>query len=65
MNADVVLGLFGFEISSIEHTSGAVRIAARYVGSIACPQCSGEQLRSKGRYQRTVRHESWGMRTCF
>ena len=65
MNADVVLGLFGFEITSTEHTGGAVRIAARYIGSVACPQCSGEQLRSKGRYQRTVRHESWGMRHVF
>jgi len=65
MNADVVLGLFGFEITSTEHTGGAVRIAARYIGSVACPECSGEQLRSKGRYQRTVRHESWGMRHVF
>jgi transposase len=65
MNAEAVLGLFGFEISRIEHQGGVVRIEARYAGSICCPECSGEQLRSKGRYQRTVRHESWGMRHVF
>ena len=65
MNAEAVLGLGGFEITSIEHSGGAVRIGARYSGSIACPGCSGEQLRSKGRYVRTVRHETWGMRHCF
>ena len=64
MNAEVVLGLFGFEIHSIEHAGGAVRIAARYAGVIACPECNGEQLQSKGRYQRTVRHETWECGTC-
>lgn len=65
MNSEAVLGVWGYEITSIEHSEGAVRIQARYSGVIACPDCSGERLRSKGRYVRTVRHETWGMRHCF
>jgi transposase len=65
MNSEAVLGVWGYEITSIEHRAGAVRIQARYSGAVACPDCSGEQLRSKGRYLRRVRHESWGMRHCF
>ena len=65
MDSEAVIALANYEIVSIEHSSGAVRIAARYKGAIACPDCSGEQLRSKGRYLRTVRHESWGMRHVF
>jgi transposase len=65
MNSEAVLGVWGYEITSIEHSAGAVRIQARYSGAISCPDCSGEQLRSKGRYLRRVRHESWGMRHCF
>ena len=65
MNSEAVLGVWGYEITSIEHSAGAVRIQARYSGAVACPDCSGEQLRSKGRYLRRVRHESWGMRHCF
>ena len=53
------------EVLSVEHSGGVVRIAARYKGTIACPDCGGEELRSKGRYQGTVRHESWGMRQVF
>lgn len=45
--------------------SETVRILARYTGPIACPECNGERLRSKGRYERAVRHETWGMRHVF
>jgi transposase len=65
MKSEALLGLANYEIVSIEHNGGWVRIGARYSGSIACPDCNGEQLRSKGRYQRTVRHETWGMRPVF
>jgi len=47
MNSEAVLGVWGYEITSIEHSAGAVRIQARYSGAVACPDCSGEQLRSK------------------
>lgn len=62
MDSEAVIGLANYEIVSIEHRGGAVRISARYSGAIACPDCSSEELRSKGRYQRHLRHESWGMR---
>lgn len=34
-------------------------------GPVACPDCRSEELRSKGRYVRTVRHETWGLRHVF
>jgi hypothetical protein len=65
MDSEAVIALANYEIVSIEHSGGAVRISARYKGAVACPECSSEELRSKGRYLRTVRHESWGMRHVF
>jgi transposase len=65
MKSEAVIALANYEIVSIEHNGGSVRISARYQGLIACPDCSSERLRSKGRYQRTVRHESWGMRPVY
>jgi len=49
MNSEAVLGLANYEVTSIEHSGGVVRISARYLGSVACPDCQGEKLRSKGR----------------
>jgi transposase len=60
----VVLGLPDYEISEIQWSGGQVTISARYTGQILCPHCGGAKLRSKGRYQRRVRHENWGMRSC-
>ena len=65
MKSEAILGLFGYEIRAIESSGGEVRIQARYAGAVACPECCSEKLRNKGRYQRTVRHESWGMRRCW
>lgn len=65
MKPEAVIALANYEIVSIEHNGGSVRIGARYKGLIACPDCSSERLRSKGRYQRIVRHESWGMRAVY
>lgn len=42
-----------------------MKISARYTGPISCPACSGDNLRSKGRYVRVVRHESWGTRNSW
>ncbi len=65
MDSESVLGLAQYEITSISDNGGTVQIAARYTGSVACPDCNCEQLRSKDRYVRTVRHETWGMRHVF
>lgn len=47
-------GVANYEVTSIEHSGTVVRISARYLGSIACPDCQGEKLRSKGRHSRAV-----------
>ena len=65
MKSEAVLGLANYEVTGIEHSGGVVRITARYLGSTACPDCQAEKLRSKGRYLRKVRHETWGMRHCW
>ena len=62
MDSEGILGLAQCEITKIDGEGGTARISARYTGPVACPDCSSEQLRSKGRYLRTVRHETWGMR---
>ena len=36
MDSEAVLGLANYEVTSIEHSGGVVRIPARYLGSIAC-----------------------------
>jgi transposase len=64
MHSEMVLGLPDYEITEIQREAGKVCISARYTGEIACPECQSKQLRNKGRYQRRVRHESWGLRQC-
>jgi hypothetical protein len=64
MNSEAVLGLANYEVTSIERGGGVVRISAPCLRSIAFPDCWGEKLRSKGRYLRSARPESWGMRHC-
>ena len=44
MNSEAVLGLAGFQITSIEHSGRAIRIQARYKGAIACPGCSAVSI---------------------
>ena len=60
-----ILGLPEYEVTAMERTGRGVRISARYTGPISCPNCGGTALRSKGRYVRCVRHESWGTRNCY
>jgi transposase len=63
-NPEILLGLPGYQITGIIRERGEVRISARHAGPISCPQCGGVDLRDKGRYARSVRHENWGMRRC-
>jgi len=62
--SELVLGLPDYEINDIQIQDGGMRILARYVGLRLCPHCGGDRLRNKGRYERRVRHENWGMRRC-
>ena len=59
MHSEMVLGLADYEITEIEREAGKVCISARYTGEVACPECQSRHLRSKGRYQRRVRHDSF------
>lgn len=62
ISSEAILGLPQYEITGTEERSGTVIISARYTGPVLCPKCGGNDLRSKGRYLRRVRHESLGMR---
>lgn len=59
-----ILGLPGYQIKEIKRRYGQVEIWARHAGPICCPHCQGQRLRKKDRFERCVRHESWGMHTC-
>jgi transposase len=59
---EIVLGLPGYQITTIDIENGQVRIVARYEGARACPHCGGTRLRSKGIYQRRLRHQDLGLR---
>jgi transposase len=65
MHSDIVLGLPQYEITDIDRDAGMVRIFARYTGRISCPHCDSTNLRNRGAYFRSVRHETWGMRPCI
>jgi len=64
INTEAVLGLPGYEIIAIERHGGRVRLRVRHAGPVTCPHCAGGRLRSKGRCDRRVRHEDWGLRHC-
>ena len=59
---EIVLGLPGYQITTIKIEDGKVRIVARYEGARACAHCGGTRLRSKGIYQRRLRHQDLGLR---
>ncbi len=61
-HSEALLGLPNYQINPIERKEGEVRVSVQYLGPICCPNCGGEHLRDKGRFQRRVRHENWGMR---
>lgn len=62
INAELLLGLPGYQITGMEKMDGEVRIQARYVGVVLCVHCGGAHVRSKGKYIRQVRHEDLGLR---
>lgn len=64
IKSEIVLRLPDYEISDLRISGGGVTISARHTGLRACPHCGSGRLRNKGRYQRRVRHEDWGLRHC-
>jgi hypothetical protein len=59
-NDEIVLGLPGYQITTMDIEDGRVRIVARYEGARGCPHCGGTRLRSQGIYQRRIRHQDLG-----
>lgn len=59
-----MLGLPDYQISGIEKNSGEVLVSALYVGPKDCPHCHSTRQRSKGWYERRLRHENLGLRHC-
>jgi len=57
-----ILGLPGYEIKDIRSEAGFTTIYARYTGDVICPHCGSRRLRTKDRFERRLRHESWGLR---
>lgn len=64
ISSKAVLGLPGYQVTSVKEFGGRVRISASYTGPRSCPHCQGTQLRLKDRRLRRPRHESWGERHC-
>jgi transposase len=61
-NEEILLGLPGYQITGIVLQCGEVRISVRYSGPKSCPHCQSQRQRSKGWYQRLVRHQNLGLR---
>jgi transposase len=64
-DAEIVIGLPGYQIIRIDRVGGKIRIEAGVEKSRSCPHCGGDSLRSKGWWQRQIRHEDWGMRATL
>ncbi len=59
---EIVLGLPGYQVTTIDIWEGKVRVVARYEGVRACSHCQSTRVRSKGLYRRRVRHQDLGER---
>lgn len=62
-HGEAILGLPDYQIKEIRRRNGQVELWARHAGPIACPDCGSRRLRKKDRYERHVRHESYGLFT--
>ena len=54
----------GIKVHSIVR-HGAVHIHAEHIGPVACPRCNSQQLRTKDRFVRKLRHESIGTKNTW
>lgn len=60
----IILGLSGYRIQRI-HGGNTVYMDVTYTGEVLCPHCGSGDLRTKGRYVRELRHDSYGTRPCY
>jgi transposase len=59
-----ILGLPGYDIQKMEGR-GRIIVEARHDGPPRCPFCQGQQVRTKGRFTRRVRHTNCGLQQCW
>lgn len=59
-----IVNLPGFHVEKIEGNN-PVEIQVRYTDPAQCPRCQGSRVRIKASFERRVRHESLGSRSCF
>jgi len=62
IESEALLGLPGYQITEVREVAGWNWIRAVYTGRICCPDCGGENLRTKDKRLRKLRHENWGER---
>jgi transposase len=62
IESEALLGLPGYQITELREVAGWNWMRAVYTGSIYCPHCGGENLRTKDKRLRKLRHENWGER---
>ena len=65
IDSEIVLGLPCYQIISSQKRDGFEVHTVEYVGPSACIKCGSRQLRSKGLFERTIRHEDAGLRHCL
>jgi len=59
-----VLSLPGMHVKRVEGWN-AVHVWVRSEEEVSCPRCGGKEVRAKDRYERVIRHESWGQRKVW
>lgn len=62
--SSIILGLSDYHIDRI-YGGDPVLMDVSYHGSVSCPFCGSERLRTKSRYIRKLRHDNYGNRPCF
>ena len=64
MPLENILGLGNYKIKQIKG-EGSCIFEARYEGEVRCPRCHSDDLRTKGRFRRLVRHVNLGSRGSY
>jgi len=60
----IILGLSGYRILRT-YGDNPVIMDVEYTGSVECPFCGSDNLRSKSRYVRKLRHDNYDYRPCY
>jgi len=63
-SSEVLVGLPGYQVTSICEKAGRIHFSAHYSGPLVCPHCEGQRLRLRDKRTRYPRHDSIGLRQC-